>query len=117
MGQSKIVTCTFGTILDVIVDLRPNSKSYGENLTIELDEHSGKSLFISSGLGHGFQALEDRVAVTYLLDKKYSPNTELVINPIDPNLAIPWKDIPAIISDKDTTAPQFSTKKPFRGGS
>ena len=66
-------------------------------------------MFISSGLGHGFQALEENVAVTYLLDKKYEPSKEFGINPLDRELAIKWKDMPIVISDKDRNAPDFSS--------
>lgn len=106
-GQAKLVTCTFGSILDVVVDLRENSKTFGKSAIIELDATNGRSLFISSGLGHGFQALEDWVAVTYLLDKKYEPSKEFGINPLDAKLAINWKEIPRVISDKDRNAPDF----------
>jgi dTDP-4-dehydrorhamnose 3,5-epimerase len=57
-GQSKLVTCTFGSILDAIVDLRKDSKTFGKSLTVELNSNSGKSIFISRGLGHAFQALK-----------------------------------------------------------
>lgn len=106
-GQSKVVTCTFGSILDAVVDLRTNSSTYGKSVIIELDATNGRSVFISSGLGHGFQALEDKVAVTYLLDKKYEPSHEFGINPMDSDLSIAWKEIPVIISDKDRLAPEF----------
>ena len=108
-GQSKLVTCTFGSILDAVVDLREGSKTFGKSVIVELDAINGRSVFISSGLGHGFQALEDKVAVTYLLDKKYEPSKEFGINPLDRELAIKWKDIQIVISDKDRNAPDLSS--------
>ena len=108
-GQSKIVTCTFGSILDAVVDLRLGSKTFGKSITVELSADSGKSVFISSGLGHGFQALEEKVAVTYLLDRKYDPITELGINPLDQELGIKWQKIPYVISTKDGSAPNLSS--------
>ena len=108
-GQSKLVTCTFGSILDAVVDLREDSTTFGKSVTVELDATNGRSVFISSGLGHGFQALEENVAVTYLLDKKYEPSKEFGINPLDRELAIKWKDMPIVISDKDRNAPDFSS--------
>jgi dTDP-4-dehydrorhamnose 3,5-epimerase len=107
-GQAKLVTCTSGSVLDVIVDLRPESKTYGEHLEVELSESLGKCVYISSGLGHGFQALDDKSVVTYLLDKEYSPNNEFGINPVDQNLNIKWPLLDFHISEKDRTSANFS---------
>lgn len=110
-GQSKIVTCTSGSCLDAIVDLRAGSRTFGKSIVVELDSESGLSVFISSGLGHGFQALEDNTAITYLLNKSYNPNLEFAINPLDPDLAIKWKENLIIISEKDRLAKNFSEIK------
>ena len=107
-GQTKLVTCTSGSVLDVIVDLRPESETYGDHLEVELSESLGKCVYISSGLGHGFQALEDNSVVTYLLDKEYSPNNEFGINPVDQNLNIKWPLSDFQISEKDRESPNFS---------
>ena len=107
-GQAKLVTCTSGSVLDVIVDLRPESKTYGDHLEVKLSESVGKSVYISSGLGHGFQALEDNSVVTYLLDKEYSPSNEFGINPVDPILNIKWPLSDFEISEKDRTSVNFS---------
>ena len=107
-GQTKLVTCTSGSVLDVIVDLRPESITYGDHLEVELSESLGKCVYISSGLGHGFQALEDNSVVTYLLDKEYSPNNEFGINPVDLNLNIKWPLLDFHISEKDRTSANFS---------
>jgi len=106
-GQSKIVTCTSGSGIDVIVDLRANSRTFGKSVTLQLSSESGLSVYISCGLGHGFQSLEEKTALTYLLNKKYDPKTEFAINPLDADLAIEWRDIPNTISDKDRSAPGF----------
>ena len=106
-GQSKLVTCTSGSVLDVIVDLRPESKTYGDHLEVELSENQGKCIYISSGLGHGFQALEDQSVVTYLLDKEYSPDNEFSINPVDPNLNIKWPLFDFYLSDRDRVSANF----------
>jgi dTDP-4-dehydrorhamnose 3,5-epimerase len=107
-GQSKLVTCTFGSILDAIVDLRKDSKTFGKSVTVELNSNSGKSIFITSGLGHAFQALENEVAVTYLLSKKYSPENEFGINPLDKDIAINWNPIGIKLSDKDLNSKSFA---------
>jgi len=106
-GQTKLVTCTAGSVLDVVVDLRAESKTYGEHLEVELSESLGKCVYISSGLGHGFQALEDNSVVTYLLDKEYSPNNEFGVNPLDTNLNIKWPLSDFKISEKDRTSANF----------
>jgi len=106
-GQTKLVTCTSGSVLDVIVDLRPESKTYGEHLEVELSESLGKCVYISSGLGHGFQALEDNSVVTYLLDKEYSPSNEFGLNPVDPKLNIKWPLLDFHISEKDRNSTNF----------
>jgi dTDP-4-dehydrorhamnose 3,5-epimerase len=107
-GQTKLVTCTSGSILDVVVDLRPESETYGNHLEVELSESMGKCVYISSGLGHGFQALEDNSVVTYLLDKEYSPNSEFGVNPLDPNMNINWPLSDFQISEKDRSSVNFS---------
>lgn len=110
-GQSKIVTCTSGSGLDVIVDLRIESRTFGEFVTVELSSESGLSVFISSGLGHGFQAYEEKTSLTYLLDKKYEPQAEFSINPLDVDLGINWRQIPVIMSEKDRSSRSFSEVK------
>jgi len=106
-GQAKLVTCTSGSILDVVVDLRSNSSSFGSHVSIELNSHEGQCVFISSGLGHGFQALEENTAVTYLLDKEYSPDNEYGLNPMDPKIGVTWPVSDLIISQKDLNARNF----------
>jgi dTDP-4-dehydrorhamnose 3,5-epimerase len=107
-GQTKLVTCTAGSILDVIVDLRPRSENYGMHLTVELHSNQGRCLFIPSGLGHAFQALEENTVVTYLLDKEYSPKNEFGLNPIDPEIGILWPLSDYQISEKDLNASNFN---------
>jgi len=113
-GQSKIVTCTHGSILDSIVDLRAYSKTFGNSVTIELNSENGISVYISAGLGHGFQALENKTAITYLLNKKYDASAEYAINPLDDDLGIEWRKIPVVISEKDSLAPSFNSLKMAR---
>jgi len=103
-GQAKIVTCTFGSILDVIVDLRPTSHSFGTYKQIELSAIEGKSIFISKGLGHAFQALDENATITYLLDKEHNPDEEFEITPLDPQLDISWQKSNLVLSTKDRHA-------------
>ena len=90
-GQAKWITCVSGSIQDVIVDIRPDSKTFGQWLEVELKGDSGKALFISEGLGHGFLALEDKTTVAYLVSTPFSPTEEFEINPLDKNIGIAWR--------------------------
>ena len=111
-GQAKWITCVSGAIQDVIVDIRPDSKTYGQWLEIELKSDSGKAVLISEGLGHGFLALEDNTAVAYLVSTPYSPSDEFEINPIDEDIGINWAiDLLSLkISDKDKHAPRLAER-------
>ena len=105
-GQAKWITCVSGSIQDVIVDIRPDSKTFGQWVDVELKGDSGKAVFISEGLGHGFLALEDNTAVAYLVSTPFSPTDEYEINPLDEKIGINWgieiSDLK--ISDKDKAA-------------
>jgi dTDP-4-dehydrorhamnose 3,5-epimerase len=107
LGQAKWITCVTGSIKDVIVDIRPDSKSFSQWLEVELRGDSGKAVLISEGLGHGFVALEDNTAVAYLVSTPFSPSDEFEINPLDEKIGINWGfDLSELkISGKDKNAP------------
>jgi dTDP-4-dehydrorhamnose 3,5-epimerase len=109
-GQAKWITCVSGSIQDVIVDIRPNSKTFGQWIDVELRGDSGKAVLISEELGHGFLALEDNTAVAYLVTTPFSPTDEFEINPLDTNIGIGWgmKLDSLKISDKDKIAPTLA---------
>ncbi len=111
-GQAKWVTCVSGSIKDVIVDIRPESKSFGQWIEVELTGDSGKAVFISESLGHGFVALEDNTAVAYLVSTPFSPTHEFEINPLDEKIAINWgMDLSELkISGKDKIAPSLTER-------
>ena len=111
-GQAKWITCVSGVIQDVIVDIRPDSKTFGKWVGVELNGNSGKAVFISEGLGHGFLALEDNTAVSYLVTTPFSPTDELEINPLDIEIAIDWRiDLSELeISEKDKNAPSLAER-------
>jgi dTDP-4-dehydrorhamnose 3,5-epimerase len=111
-GQAKWITCVSGSIKDVIVDIRPDSKSFGQWIEVELAGNAGKAVFISEGLGHGFLALEDNTAVAYLVSTPFSPTDEFEINPLDEKIAINWgMDLSELkISDKDRNAPTLAER-------
>ncbi|MFC5947913.1 dTDP-4-dehydrorhamnose 3,5-epimerase family protein [Pseudonocardia lutea] len=105
-SQAKYVSCAYGSLLDVVVDIRVGSPTFGAVETIELDPGSGRSVYLSEGLGHAFVALEDHTMMTYLCSTGYNPGGEHGISPLDPELGIPWPSgITPILSDKDTAAP------------
>ena len=105
VGQAKWVTCVSGSIWDVVVDIRPNSPTFKEWVGVQLDAKHGNAIFLSENLGHAFIALEENTVVSYLLKSKYSSEQEFEINPLDPELAIPWPYTFPILSQKDAEAP------------
>jgi dTDP-4-dehydrorhamnose 3,5-epimerase len=116
LGQAKWITCVAGSIQDVIVDIRPDSKTFGKWIDVELKGDSGKAVLISEGLGHGFLAFEDKTAVAYLMTTPYSPSHEFEINPLDKTIGIKWgMDLSSLnFSKKDTNAPTLLERK-FKG--
>jgi dTDP-4-dehydrorhamnose 3,5-epimerase len=111
-GQAKWITSVTGSIKDVIVDIRPDSKSFGQWIEVELSSDSGKALLISEGLGHGFLALEDNTAVAYLVSTPFSSAHEFEINPLDEKIGIKWgMDLNELkISGKDRNAPTLAER-------
>ena len=111
-GQAKWITCVSGSIQDVIADIRPDSKTFGQWIDVELRGDSGKAVLISEGLGHGFLALEDKTAVAYLVSTPFSPTEEFEINPLDEKIGIKWgMDFGSLkISGKDKIAPTLAER-------
>jgi dTDP-4-dehydrorhamnose 3,5-epimerase len=111
-GQAKWITCVAGLIKDVIVDIRPDSQTFGKWIEVELSGSSGKAVFISEGLGHGFVALEDNTAVAYLVSTPFSPREEFEISPLDEKIGINWgMDLSELkISEKDNKAPTLAER-------
>jgi len=109
-GQAKWVTCVAGSIKDVIVDIRPRSSTFGEWIEVELSGDTGKAVFISEALGHGFLALEDNTVVSYLESTSFSAKDEYEINPLDQKIGINWGITSELmkISEKDRMAPTLS---------
>jgi dTDP-4-dehydrorhamnose 3,5-epimerase len=103
-GQRKWITCVSGSIWDVIVDIRPTSPTFKKWIGVQLNSSSGRSVYLSEGLGHGFISLEENSAVSYLLSSPYSPDEEYGVNPFDLELNISWPILPALLSEKDARA-------------
>ena len=113
--QTKLVRCVSGNILDVVVDLRTNSKTYGKCFSIELSSENNKQLFIPKGFAHGFQVLSNEAIVNYKVDKYYNPDSDLGIIWNDKDLSIDWKlNIEPFLSNKDLKLMSFKDlKSPF----
>jgi len=108
-GQAKYVSCVQGAILDVVVDIRVGSPSYGRWEAVRLDDESRQALFISEGLGHAFTALSDQATVIYLCSTPYAPGREHGVNPLDPAIGIRWPaDAEPVLSGKDAAAPTLA---------
>ncbi len=108
-GQAKYVTCTAGAVLDVVVDLRVGSPTFGVGDTVVLDDQDRQAVFLAEGLGHAFLALSETATVVYLCSTPYNPVAEHGIQPLDPELAIPWPaDLEPLLSPKDAAAPTLT---------
>jgi dTDP-4-dehydrorhamnose 3,5-epimerase len=107
-GQAKYVTCTRGAGLDVIVDLRVGSPTFGEWESVLLDDVDRRAVYISEGLGHGFCALTDDATITYLCSEPYSPTREHTVHAFDPELGIAWPVENPVLSERDAAAPSLA---------
>ncbi|MDR0296187.1 MAG: dTDP-4-dehydrorhamnose 3,5-epimerase [Prevotellaceae bacterium] len=106
-AQSKLVRAVLGAVLDVAVDIRKDSPTFGQYVAVELSADNKRQLFIPQGMAHGFLVLSPEAVFTYKVDNIYAPQAERSILYNDPDIGIDWK-IPAaqiILSDKDKTAP------------
>ena len=105
-GQAKYVTCFSGAVLDVVVDIRVGSPTFGAVDSVLLDDVDRRAIYVAEGLGHAFMALTDGAVVGYLCSTPYSPGREHGVHPLDPDLNLPWPtDITPELSPKDAEAP------------
>ena len=114
-AQTKLIRCISGSILDVAVDLRLKSKTYGKSFSIELSSENNKQLFVPKGFAHGFQVISDEAIVNYKVDNFYNPKSDSGIIWNDKDLSIDWNlDIKPVISLKDLKLISFKElKSPF----
>ena len=101
-AETKLVTCTNGKIFDVLIDLRPDSKTFKKWQSFELDSKIYSSIYIPEGVGHGFQTLEDNSKVLYLMSQVYMPEFSRTAKWNDERYKIKWPKQPTIISKKDS---------------
>lgn len=108
-GQAKYVTCSGGAAIDVVVDLRVGSPTFGAWDSMLLDDVDCRAVYLSEGLGHAFMSLRDQTTMTYLCSTVYTPGREHGVHPLDPGLGIQWPEgVEPILSDKDATAPTLA---------
>lgn len=117
-AQAKLVRCVRGAVLDVAVDIRGGSPTYGRHVAVELTEGNHRQFFIPKGFAHGFAVLSDVAVFQYKCDEYYHPEAEGGISILDPSLGIDWR-IPsgeAVLSAKDTHHPLLKDfESPFVG--
>jgi dTDP-4-dehydrorhamnose 3,5-epimerase len=107
-GQAKLVRCARGAVLDVAVDLRRDSPTYGQWEAHVLDDERHRQLFVPVGFGHGFAVLSDVADFTYLLSSLYDPSTEAGIAWDDPEVGVDWQVSEPLLSERDKSAPSLS---------
>ncbi len=108
-AQAKLVRVTRGAVLDVVVDIRPDSPTYRQHLAVELSARNRLQLLVPTGFAHGFLTLEPDCEVTYKVDALYDARSERGLNWADPDLALPWPSTPAVsvVSAKDQAWPRL----------
>tara|TARA_R110002111_G_scaffold121226_4_gene184902 strand:+ start:3033 stop:3578 length:546 start_codon:yes stop_codon:yes gene_type:complete len=112
-AQAKLVRVIKGKVLDVVVDVRPNSSTFGEHISVELSEANKTQLFVPRGFAHGFLVMEDETIFSYKCDNFYNKNSEAGIIYNDEDLGIDWKypKQELIISEKDLILPNFKNAR------
>jgi dTDP-4-dehydrorhamnose 3,5-epimerase len=108
-GQAKYVYCPSGALLDVVVDIRVGSPTFGVWDAVRLDPEDFRAVYVPEGLGHAFVALEDDTVISYLCSTPYNPAAEHAVSPLDPALGLPWPDdMELLLSPKDESAPTLA---------
>lgn len=114
-GQAKYVTCASGAVLDVVVDVRVGSPTFGEWRSVLLDDVDRAAVYLAEGLGHAFLALDDASTVVYLCSEGYAPGREHGIDPLDPEVGVEWpatdrrgRPVGPNLSPKDAAAPSLA---------
>ena len=114
-GQAKFVTCAHGAALDVVVDLRLDSPTFGRWDAVTLDDEDRRAVYLPEGFGHAFLALDEATTIAYLCSAQYAPGREHGVHPLDADLAIDWptqdrhgRDLDYQLSAKDAAAPTLA---------
>lgn len=108
-AQAKLVRCVNGAIHDVVVDIRPGSKTFGQHASVELSEENGLQIYVPEGFAHGFCTLTDNCRLIYRTSDYYTPTCDAGIAHDDPDLSIDWPFAASdlILSDKDQNLPRL----------
>jgi dTDP-4-dehydrorhamnose 3,5-epimerase len=114
-AEVKLVRCIRGALYDVILDLRDGSPTFGKHFGIELTGENRKMLYVPKGFSHGFITLEDDTETLYFVDEFYSPERERGIRWNDPRFGIQWPLEPVVISEKDSSHPDFDPEYHLKG--
>lgn len=109
--EPKFVSCTAGRILDVVVDARPASPTFGRWISLELDAARDELLYVPPGFLHGFQTLVDDTVVRYRMPVPYDPASFAGAHYASPRLAIAWPREPSVLSERDAALPPFGSEK------
>jgi dTDP-4-dehydrorhamnose 3,5-epimerase len=107
-GQGKLVTCLRGSILDVAVDVRRESQTFGKHVAIELNSKEQIALWVPEGFAHGFQSLENQTRVSYKVTNYWDKTSERSLIYNDSTISILWRNLDPIVSSKDLEAPTFN---------
>lgn len=113
-AEVKLVRCTMGALLDVVVDLRSGSETYCRAQAVELSARNRKALYIPEGFAHGFQTLEDDTEMLYHMGEKYQPGCNSGLRWDDPAFSIQWPLPISSISEKDTSYPDMNSRVFFK---
>jgi dTDP-4-dehydrorhamnose 3,5-epimerase len=108
VGQAKLVRCARGSIVDVLVDLRRGSPTFGEWESLELSDENARQLYVPNGFAHGFCVTSDLADVVYKVSTYYEPSLEAGIAYDDPDIGIEWPELELVVSDRDASAPRLA---------
>jgi len=113
-SQAKLVRVSMGTVIDVVVDLRHGSPTWGRHLAVELSQDNHRQMFIPRGFAHGFVVLSDVAQFQYKVDNVYAPQSEATLRFDDPGLGIDWRIAPGdmVLSEKDLKGLSLSEMTP-----
>lgn len=106
-AETKLVRCLAGALFDVIVDLRPDSPTYGASFGAELSAANRTMMYVPKGFAHGFLTLTENTEILYLMDEFYAPQSARGIRWNDEDLGIAWPQTPAVVSERDASYPDF----------
>lgn len=115
-GEAKLVRCARGAVHDVLVDARPDSPTFGERMSVLLDDETFVTLYVPPGMLHGFQALTEQTDVCYRIDREHDPSEDLSVRYDDPALGIRWPLPVSAISARDLSAGSWARLRERLGG-